>query len=910
MKCRVCGYEVEEGASHCPMCGTRVVSAADKPAEISWNTKDFPKPKEMEDIEMSWPDLNSFGHATQVSEEKIEEALDKKEPLTVMSEDASEGYVSRPTPAEENPPVKPFVPPMSKATMEVRTSNVPPEAKPKDEPALPAYWYTQKFTATGIMQTGPAWPVAPGSTNPNFPTTATIETMTLSDPVPIAPLAQDGSSAPGFTLEDILEEFGVPVKKPSDPSAVHTFVNTKAQDTAPSAPVVPPVPPVQPSPVDTLQQKNEEFQRLLDREYDRLRVLHGGEEPEGFPKSARFVPEEKVQAKDLSTFEKMLMQTEEAPAEKTPAQKFFTDPTEEEKNTGDPELAAFIEPAGDPSKYDIDTIENTIRKLQEQEIIDENRRNERKKRLFAMTAAREAYYASLDKEAGKDAEVTAPAEEPAFEDVSVEDASPLDLGEDDEPTKEIPVGSILKALAAGGAVAAVEKSMEAAATTAKAAAETAETIEAAEKPAVKTAALAATSLASISEDAGWTRVFRRSLTEEAEERAKIYEERASEAAEDAQHPVDAAEEIAKKYEAAFGHPAKEDDTERKSWTIADPSVFAGIKEPSEEPSEDDIAAAEARVAEALGAAPETETPAEPVQESEEAAETPAEPVTEPAAEAEEVPAVPAAEPAEVPAEPAEEAEVSEEPAQEQVQPTEPETTIQDAAEEAQSIDAKLAEAEKAMEAKLAEADAIGSKAETGDQPAEEPQPAEKPVIGADTADAQARIAAALAALSAGAAETKPAEAEETEERPAEDADTKPAEGEDTETPSEAEPAVEEPSEAENKDDILSSAFSESKGTSEPTHEIDLEEVRQEEKDEDDDDDGVGDARSRHIVLKIIAIILVICALFEGVVMGLKYYAPESQITQNAVQIEQGVGDALVSLYNTIADGVRNLFGGN
>ena len=77
MKCRVCGYEVEEGASHCPMCGTRVVSAADKPAEISWNTKDFPKPKEMEDIEMSWPDLNSFGHATQVSEEKIEEALDK-----------------------------------------------------------------------------------------------------------------------------------------------------------------------------------------------------------------------------------------------------------------------------------------------------------------------------------------------------------------------------------------------------------------------------------------------------------------------------------------------------------------------------------------------------------------------------------------------------------------------------------------------------------------------------------------------------------------------------------------------------------------------------------------------------------------------------------------------------------------
>ena len=108
MKCRVCGYEVEEGASHCPMCGTRVLSAsADKEfGEISWNTKDFPKPKEMTDINMSWPEFNNKGNTASISEEEITAALEKKRPVTLMSEDASEGYVSIPDkkePAAEKP---------------------------------------------------------------------------------------------------------------------------------------------------------------------------------------------------------------------------------------------------------------------------------------------------------------------------------------------------------------------------------------------------------------------------------------------------------------------------------------------------------------------------------------------------------------------------------------------------------------------------------------------------------------------------------------------------------------------------------------------------------------------------------------------------------------------------------------
>ena len=867
MKCRVCGYEVEEGASHCPMCGTRVLSAsADKEfGEISWNTKDFPKPKEMEDIEMSWPALNSFTRQIPVSEEKIEEALDKKEPLTVMSEDASEGYVSRPTPAEEKPAERSYVPPMSVATMEVRTSNVPPEARSKDEPPLPEYWYAQKFTATGIMKTGPAWPMAPGSTKPGYPTTATIESMTLSDPVPLMSAGNDESEGPGFTLEDILEEYSEPSKTPAEPAAVHTFANVKAPEPVPAAPAVP---------IDTLRQKNEEFQKLLDREYDRLRVLHGNDEPEDLERSIHFVPDEKVQAKDLSTFEKMLMQAEGAPAEKTPAQKFFTEPTEDEKETSDPELAAFIAPSGDPSEYDIDKIESTIKELQEQDNLAEQRRTERQKRLDTMAAAREAYYANLDKklaEAENAAEKTAeepekaaaeeivqPAAEAAAEagiritepaEEYVEDASPVDLWDDEEPTKEIPVGSILKALAAGGTLAAVEKSMEI--ESVQDAAQTAEV------PAVKVAAMSAAPLASISEDLGWTKVFKRSLTEEAEERAKSYEEK-TEAPESAAVGADAAEEIAKKYESIFGHPAKqeEEEQERKSWTIEDPSVFAGIRE------------------EAL------KKPAEAAEAASEAAE-----------------ATEAAE------------ETAEEAAAE---------TAEEAAAIADSIDEKLAEAEKALEEKLAEADAAlgrtesedtaGQTAETAEQTAETAAegPAEAPELGADVEDAQARIAAAIAAAAAAG--------QQAESAGEEAAQAQPAEGEEVESP-ESENGAQP---AEGSEDPIAAALAGSGDVSEPTHEFDLEEAKTEEEkkeeekteESEDDEEDEPETKSRHVFLKIVGIVLLICAVFEGAVFGLKQFAPESQITENAVQIEQGVRDAFVSLYNTVYDAVSGLFGGN
>ena len=109
---------------------------------------------------------------------------------------------------------------------------------------------------------------------------------------------------------------------------------------------------------------------------------------------------------------------------------------------------------------------------------------------------------------------------------------------------------------------------------------------------------------------------------------------------------------------------------------------------------------------------------------------------------------------------------------------------------------------------------------------------------------------------------------------------------------------------------MEEALSEDSEPSEPTHEFDLEDVDEEseEPSSEEDEDDETEVKSKHVFLKIIAIILVICAIFEGIVMGLKHFAPDAQITENAVQIEQGVGDALVSLYNSITEGIHKLFG--
>ena len=781
MKCKTCGYEVRESLTHCPMCGTRVnpdpVSSSAATTELSWNTKDFPKPKEMTDINMSWPEFNNKGNTASISEEEITAALEKKKPVALMAEDASEGYVSIPDKKENA---------AEKAGKEAEAEKPAEKDAAKEQP----YWYTQKFTATGVMQTGPAWPMAPGAPQ-SYPATAKIETMTLSDPIPIVPGASGTQENvnKAFTLSDLIKESQ---QRPED-------------SVRPSG-----------SGFYTFQRKNDEFQKLLDREYDRIHAMHGDDYDPLRGTVHPFASDQPVKAKELSAFEKLLLDEEEQASEETPAQRFFSQgpaqpdkeaPVEELK---DPEVPEIEVPTGDPTKFDIEKIEQTIRDLEQQEVIAEHNRSERKKRLEKMAAAREAYFRSLDAAEGKaPMDYTAPkaAPEPAvkaepapsvrtkptpvpkvdldntrlFESVGTEVA---------EPTREIPVGGILEAITG-------------------------------EKPA-RAAALAAAAPA-VSSEPFKTVVFKR-ITEDAEDRAKRYEQADPFAVAEPSEKVMTPEEL----EAELRRPSDDPfDKLMSDFRSTARTTIAGAKDAERLATKYDLGEDLKGLDAAEGVAelyeePAAEGPAEAPVEGP-AAEPAEEPTAEPEGPAEEPTAEPAEEPAAESAEP-----VIEQPAEPAEPAAEPETPAEEpAAEPAEPVIEQPAEPEIEQPA-----------ADQPEVPAE--QPAEAPVT-----------------------EQPAAPAEPTQE---------------------FEPV---------SDDTSSLAFLYENGGAETPAE---------------DEPAEEETGSRHIFLKIIIAILIICALFELIVLGMSRFMPDAQATQSIVSIEEVIREAIVSAFNSVVNAIKGLFG--
>ena len=75
--------------------------------------------------------------------------------------------------------------------------------------------------------------------------------------------------------------------------------------------------------------------------------------------------------------------------------------------------------------------------------------------------------------------------------------------------------------------------------------------------------------------------------------------------------------------------------------------------------------------------------------------------------------------------------------------------------------------------------------------------------------------------------------------------------------------------------------------------------------EDDEDDDEEEAVSRHIFLKIVIAILIVCAVFELAVFGFSKLAPDAGATQVLIQIEEAIRAALASAF----EAVKGLFGG-
>ena len=142
MKCKVCGYEFDSDRAFCPMCGSKVSEEARRKfeEEMSWNAYDFPKPKKPEEIEMRWPGMAAAADSS----------------VSVMKNDASEGFVRSDAPARPQPQEAP-----KQETGLPRNYEAPPQPAPMSQPEAspppqqPAY--QQGVWQMPQMQDAPAW---------------------------------------------------------------------------------------------------------------------------------------------------------------------------------------------------------------------------------------------------------------------------------------------------------------------------------------------------------------------------------------------------------------------------------------------------------------------------------------------------------------------------------------------------------------------------------------------------------------------------------------------------------------------------------------------------------------------------------------------------------------------------------
>jgi len=387
MKCRLCGYELNSDKTYCPMCGTKVketpkVSSVAN-TEIAWNTKDFPKPKQLEDIDMRWDgEFDSY-----------------------MTKDASEGYVSVEKPAIESEKAKanddfnssfdisnesksenPFELPakIEDSVQEDLASNTKSEENAphfdawkmpatKEEPPV-SLWYTQNFTASGVMKTGPAFPIAQQSAPAQAPVEAAPTqkanampainaqqtAAALSAAIPDATIQYVKVESPKPAYQDYsvkakpaYQDYSVKAKPAYQDYSVKAkpaFTDYQTKETRPAfdekrtnetksilkeyetyKPSYTDVPPLErksPERFNTFIAKNEEFQALLDREYDRIHAAR--REEASFADlgiNTDFTNGERVQVQNIDDFEKSIF------GDKVPLRTQIEDREKEEFNT-------------------------------------------------------------------------------------------------------------------------------------------------------------------------------------------------------------------------------------------------------------------------------------------------------------------------------------------------------------------------------------------------------------------------------------------------------------------------------------------------------------------------------------------------------------------------------------------------
>lgn len=343
MKCRICGYEYDASKARCPMCGTRAEGVEDQ--KITWDTKDFPQPKKMEDIEIKW-----------------------------TSPDASEGYVSVPYTkkgAESINPLNEFVPQnvnyAQNAYGQPQRPVDPQPAFPKQSAFAPQSVYSQPNYAAQSAPAAAQPAYAQPSVYPN-PYDAVFSDRQGSD---LRYEQAQSFPSPNPYYDNTYSTFGEAQRSAQGYS--------ESQKTR--------VPRVEegrlPENFYTFKAKNEEFQKLLDEQFERLHALQGEQ-----PKEQTFFGGMSAasEAKSADAFEKMIM-----------------------NGTKDKEQAAIPAfPDASPvapkvsEEFDIHTLEHSIQVIEKEEEEAQKISEERRRKLAAMAAARDAYFKKLDEEAEKE----------------------------------------------------------------------------------------------------------------------------------------------------------------------------------------------------------------------------------------------------------------------------------------------------------------------------------------------------------------------------------------------------------------------------------------------------------------------------------------------------------------------------
>jgi len=271
MKCKVCGRELDPQKSYCDKCGTPVgMNSAS--SEFSWNTIDFPKPKAVHDIDMQWGEGPKPAQKT--SADLSEGFVTHKQPEPKTQTQPQQVFVN---PQPQPQPQQPAAPQTVQYVQAPMTWTMPSAAWNMPQPqqvVIPQPYNVQPQvvqTQTPVISAMPQMPA-------QIPAQMYTQPLYVTQPMPVVQVVQAPAPAPvqtqanidykqaysdalDHTVDPRVNKMPVAPAAVKNPVNVDTWLDTQLENAT----------PVSNDKFFTFHKKNEDFQKLLDEEYQRYK---------------------------------------------------------------------------------------------------------------------------------------------------------------------------------------------------------------------------------------------------------------------------------------------------------------------------------------------------------------------------------------------------------------------------------------------------------------------------------------------------------------------------------------------------------------------------------------------------------------------------------------------------------------